>query len=129
MKLIQNQLVLLLISSLLLSSCATGRDLTSNHYIPEWENKIINLPNPSETSSGYWLVRGTQKAGYYLGRTLLIPFAVAGNMLVNAYYIATWPIRWPLRGDKRLIVWYPLFKVGDEVASDFYSKEWNRDLK
>ena len=118
-----------LLFSQILTGCATGRDLTSKHFIPAWENKIVNLPNPTETSSGYWFVKSTQKAGYYLGRSLLIPFAIVGNVLVNTYYIVTWPIRWPLRGDKRLIVWYPIFHVGEEAGSDFYSKEWNKDLK
>ena len=61
-------------------------------------------------------------------RVLLFPFAVLGNIIVNAYYVPTWPIRWFLRGDKRLFIWTPIFHVGEEVGSDFYSKEWNQDL-
>lgn len=102
--------------------------MTSSHYLPEWENKVINLPSPSETSGGYWGAKTAQVAAKTIGRVILFPFAIAGNLIVNAYYITTWPLRWPLRGDKRLIVWYPLFDVGSEVGSDYFSKEWNRDL-
>jgi hypothetical protein len=111
-----------------LSACATGRNISSPHYLPEWENQVFNAPSPSETSAGFWTVKAVEKISYGIGRALLIPFAVAGNIAMNAYYIVTWPIRWPLRGDKRLIVWYPLFHVGEDVGSDYYSKEWNRDL-
>ncbi len=110
------------------AGCASGRDITSPAYLPEWENKVINIPNPSETSGGYWAAKTARGISQALGRAILFPFAVLGNIAVNAYLIPTWPIRWLMRGDKRLIVWYPLFKVGEEVESDYYSKEWNRDL-
>ena len=115
-------------TALLAAGCATGRDLTSKHYLPEWENRMINIPSPSETSGGYWAAKSAQKISHGIGRVLLIPFAVLGNVAVNAYFIPTWAIRWLIRGDKRLIVWYPLFDVGQDVGSDYYSKEWNRDL-
>ncbi len=118
-----------LISLLCLGGCATGRDMTSKYYLPEWENKLVNAPNPTETSAGFWVVKATEKTAYVTGRTLLVPFAVVGNVLVNAYLIPTWPIRWAFRGDKRLLVWYPIFHVGTEVGSSEFSKEWNRDLK
>lgn len=110
------------------TGCATGRDLTSPHYIPEWENKVFNFPAPSETSGGQWVVESSAKAAHGIGRTLLIPFALVGNAAVNAYYIPTWPIRSLFRGDKRLLVWRPLWGVGSTVGSDYYSKEWNKDL-
>ena len=44
----------LLLLMLLISGCATGRDITSKHYIPEWENELVNLPAPSESSAGFW---------------------------------------------------------------------------
>ncbi len=116
------------ISLLLLAGCSTGRDLTSPNYIPEWENKLVNFPAPSETSGGRWVLEGSQKVGTGIGNALLFPFAIAGNAAANAYYIPTWPLRAVGRGDKRLIVWHPLFGVGSTVGSDFYSKEWNRDL-
>ena len=108
--------------------CATGRDLTSQHYIPEWENKMFNFPAPSETSAGRWVIQGTQKVGAGIENVLLFPFAVAGNVAVNSYYIPTWPLRLTFRGDKRLLVWSPLFGVGSTAGSDVYSKEWNNDL-
>lgn len=117
-----------LISVLLLAGCATGRDMTSKHYLPEWENKLVNAPNPTETSAGFWVVKATQKTAYFMGRTLLVPFALVGNVLVNAYLIPTWPVRRAFRGDKRLLVWYPIFHVGTDAGSSEFSKEWNRDL-
>ena len=111
-----------------MAGCATGRDLHSSHYIPEWENKFVNFPSPSETSGGQWAVRTSQKTAYAVERTLLFPFAILGNVAVNSYYIPTWPVRWVTRGDKRLLVWQPLFDVGSTAGSDFYSKEWNKDL-
>lgn len=113
---------------LCLTGCSTGRDLTSPHYIPEWENKLINFPSPSDTSGGRWVIESGKKVGKGIENTVLFPFAVAGNAAVNAYYIPTWPLRAIARGDNRLIVWHPLFGVGSTVGSDFYSKEWNTDL-
>lgn len=117
-----------MVAVLLLSGCATGRDLTSENYIPEWENKLFNFPAPSDTSGGRWAMEGARKVGTGIENTLMFPFAIAGNAAVNAYYIPTWPIRAIARGDKRLLVWHPIFGVGSTVGSDFYSKEWNRDL-
>lgn len=108
--------------------CATGRDLTSPHYLPAWENKIIQIPAPSETSGGNWVIESSKKAGKGIEALVLTPFALAGNAALNAYYIPTWPVRAIARGDRRLIVWHPLFKVGAVAGSEFYSKEWNRDL-
>ena len=102
--------------------------MSSPHYLPDWENKIINVPDPSETSGGYWAAKTAQKISSSIGKVILFPFAVLGNVVVNAYLIPTWPFRWLFRGDKRLIVWYPLFHVGEDVASDYYSKAWNKDL-
>ncbi len=114
--------------SLSLSACATGRDLTSANYIPEWENKLFTLPAPSDTTGGRWFIQGSKKLAGGIGNVVLIPFALVGNVAVNAYYIPTWPVRRVIRGDKRLIVWYPIFQVGSTTGSDFYSKEWNNDL-
>ena len=113
---------------IMLAGCATGRDMTSSHFIPQWENKIINLPTPSETTGGYWAIKAAKATGKVIERIIVFPFALVGNIAVNAYYIPTWPLRWMFRGDKRLIVWYPLFDVGEEVGSEYYSKEWNKDL-
>lgn len=113
---------------IMFSGCATGRDLTSPNYLPEWENQLVNFPAPSETSGGRWIAQGTQKAAHGVGNALLFPFAIVGNVAVNSYYVPTWPFRSLFRGDKRLIVWHPLFGVGSTVGSDFYSKEWNYDL-
>ena len=112
----------------ILSACATGRDMTSRHYIPEWENRIINLPKPSETSGGYWASKTVKVTSKGIERLILFPFAVLGNIALNAYSIPTWPFRWIFRGDKRLIVWQPLFHVGEDVGSDSFSKQWNADL-
>ena len=117
-----------LLCILIFGGCATSRNLTSKHYLPEWENKFFNFPNPSETSAGFWAAKTAQKISFGIGRTILFPFAILGNVVVNAYLISTWPLRWIFRGDKRLIVWYPLFGIGDDVGSSYYSKEWNRDL-
>jgi hypothetical protein len=111
-----------------LLGCATGRDITSKHYLPEWENKIVNLPNPSETTGGYWAMKTAQTVSKGTQKVVLFPFAIAGNAAVNAYYIPTWPLRWLARGDRRLIVWYPLFDVGQNTGSDFFTKQWNQDL-
>ena len=121
-------LIFTLILTMLFSGCATSRNLTSKHFLPKWENKIFNFPNPKDTSAGFWAAKTARKVSYGIGRTLLFPFAVLGNVAVNAYLIPTWPFRWLLRGDKRLIVWYPIFHVGEEVDSDTFSKEWNQDL-
>lgn len=123
MKKIVGSLVLLLIFG-----CATGRDITSKHYLPEWKNELINMPAPSETSGGYWTVKAAQKTGEVVGHTILVPFALAGNAAVNAYYIPTWPARWLFRGDKRLIVWHPIFNVGNRVGSRYFTEQWNEDL-
>lgn len=119
---------ILILTAFILNGCATGRNLTSEHYIPEWENKYFTAPNPSETSGGYWAAKTANKIVHGTGRFILIPFALLGNVALNAYYIPTWPVRRLVRGDKRLIVWNPIFHVGEEVHSDFFSKEWNRDL-
>ena len=124
----KNLTALIIFSVIVLNGCATGRDMTSSHYLPEFENKFFNFPNPSETSGGYWAAKTTQKVAHGIGRTILFPFAILANVAVNAYLIPTWPVRWLFRGDKRLLVWYPLFGVGDDVGSSYYSKEWNRDL-
>ena len=113
---------------LITTSCATGRDLTSDNYIPEWENKLFSVPNPSETSSGYWAAKTVKAVGHGVERVLLFPFAILGNVVVNAYYIPTWPFRWLFRGDKRFVVWKPIFSYGEEIGSDYYSKKWNEDL-
>ena len=118
-------LILLVICS---NGCATARNMTSPNYLPDFENKFYNFPNPSETSGGYWAAKTTQKVASGIGHTVLFPFAILGNVVVNAYLVTTWPFRWLFRGDKRLIVWYPLFDVGTDVGSSYYSKEWNRDL-
>lgn len=120
--------IFLAIFILSFSACATGRDLTSPHYLPEWENKVFNFPAPSETSGGRWIAQSSQKVAQGVGNAVLFPFAIVGNIAVNSYYIPTWPIRGLFRGDKRLIVWHPLFGVGNTAGSDFYTKEWNRDL-
>lgn len=114
--------------ALILAGCATGRDMTSPHYLPEWENRVFNVPNPSETSAGFWVVKVSEKVAYGTGRALLIPFALLGNVALNAYLIPTWPFRWLFRGDKRLLVWVPVFHVGEDVGSSEFSKAWNRDL-
>lgn len=121
-------LAIILAFVFLVSGCATSRDVTSAHYLPEWENQIFNFPNPSETSGGMWVSKTVSQTAHFIGKTLLFPFAILGNIAINAYYIPTWPFRWLLRGDKRLIVWQPIFKVGDDVGSDFYSKSWNQDI-
>ena len=118
----------LLLLGFCLAGCSTSRDLTSKHYIPEWKNEFINVPAPTETSGGYWTVKAAQTTGNAVGRTLLVPFAVAGNTAMNAYYVPTWPARWLFRGDKRLLVWYPIFKVGDRVGSSYFTEKWNEDL-
>jgi len=110
------------------SGCATGRNMTSPHYLADYENKIFNLPNPSETSGGYWAAKTARNTATVVGRTLLFPFAVLGNVAVNAYLIPTWPLRWLFRGDKRFIVWLPIFHFGEEVGSTYFSEEWNNDL-
>ncbi|MSR76865.1 MAG: hypothetical protein EXS63_01350 [Candidatus Omnitrophica bacterium] len=120
--------VILILSSLFLNGCATGRNLASSHYLSDEENKFFNFPNPSETSAGYWAVKAARKTAYAVGRTILFPFAILSNGVVNVYLISTWPFRWIFQGDKRLIVWYPLFGVGENVGSSYYSKEWNHDL-
>lgn len=119
---------LFLLVTLIFTSCATGRDLSSPHYLPKWKNNIFNFPSPSETSSGYWVTKTASSIGKGVGRILLFPFAILGNVAVNAYYVPTWPFRWAFRGDKRLLVWYPIFDVGKEVGSSYYSTEWNKDL-
>ena len=111
-----------------LTGCATGRDLTSSHYLPEWENHVFNFPAPSETSGGQWIARSTGKVAHGIGHILLFPFAIVGNVAVNAYYIPTWPVRGLVRGDKRLLVWHPVFGVGSTAGSDYFTKEWNNDL-
>ncbi len=118
-------LALLILAGLVCGGCANGRDLTSEHYLPEWENKLVTFPNPSETSGGQWAVRGTQAAAKGVENTIRVPLAIAGNAAIQAYYIPTWPLRAIVRGDKRLIVWHPLFKVGENAGSDFFSSEWN----
>lgn len=116
---------LLLLAGLFLAGCATSRDLTSGHYLPEWENQLVTFPNPSETSGGQWAVNSTRAAAKGVETSVRIPLAVAGNAAMHAYYIPTWPLRAVFRGDKRLIVWHPLFKVGENAGSDFFSSEWN----
>lgn len=123
-----NILVYSLFTALFISGCATGRDMTSSNYLPKWENQIINLPDPSETSGGYWAAKTAQNVTKGVGKVILFPFAILGNVAVNAYLIPTWPLRWAIRGDKRLLVWYPIFHVGEETGSDYFSKEWNKDL-
>ncbi len=110
------------------TGCSTSRDLRSSHYLPDWENRLFTFPSPSETSGGYWAVKAARATGQGIGHLLLFPFALAANLALNAYYIITWPVRWPLRGDKRLIVWHPLFASGEKVGSRYFSKEWNEDL-
>lgn len=102
--------------------------MTSPHYIPDWENRLINFKAASDTSGGYWVVKTAETTSKGIGKLLLFPFALAGNVVVNAYYVVTWPFRWVIREDKRLIVWHPLFGVGNNVASEHYSDAWNRDL-
>ncbi len=122
------KIVPVLVLLTVLTGCATGRDLTSEHYLPEWENKYFTVPSPSETSAGYWAAKTADKVAYGTERVILTPFAFLGNVALNAYYIPTWPVRRLFRGDKRLVVWEPIFHVGEEVHSDFFSKEWNKDL-
>lgn len=124
----QTRLIILPLAILFLSGCATGRDMTSKHYLPEWENHILNFPNPSSTSAGYWAKSTAHQVSHRTEQVILFPFAVLGNIAVNAYMIPTWPFRWAIRGDKRLIVWYPLFHVGEEMGSPAFSKQWNDDL-
>ena len=119
---------LILLISILVSGCATGRNMTSSNYIPEWENRIFNFKAASDTSGGRWAIKTAETTANGVGKLLLFPFALAGNVVVNAYYVVTWPFRWAIRGDKRLIVWHPLFGVGNDVASEYYSDAWNRDL-
>lgn len=102
--------------------------MTSDHYLPDFENRIFNFPSPSETSGGMWAAKSVNKTTEMIGKTLAVPFAILGNVLINAYYIPTWPLRWLIRGDKRLVVWHPIFHVGDEVGSDYFSSEWNKDI-
>ncbi len=111
--------------ALVLSGCATGRDLTSEHYLPEWENQLVTFPNPSESSGGQWAVRSSRAAAKGVETTVRVPLALAGNTALHAYYIPTWPLRALFKGDKRLIVWHPILKVGENPGSDFYSSEWN----
>ena len=118
----------LFILMFLMSGCSTGRDITSKRYLPIWENRVINFPAPTETSGGYWTVQAAKKTGDAVGSTILFPFAVLGNTAVNAYYIPTWPVRWAVRGDKRLIVWYPIFDVGQHTGSRYFTEQWNEDL-
>ena len=113
---------------LLAAGCATGRDMTSKNYLPEWENQLVYFPNPSETSGGQWAVKGGGMVAKGVEETIRLPLAVAGNVALNAYYIPTWPLRWTFRGDKRLIVWQPLFQVGESAGSHYFSQEWNQDL-
>ena len=125
---IMKKAIWLLIFLQLLSSCATARKMSSPHYLPEWQNRFFTFPNPSETTGGYWAVKAASATGKGIAHLLLFPLALAGNLVVNTYYIVTWPVRWPLRGDKRLLVWYPLFARGDKVGSRYFSREWNEDL-
>ena len=118
-------LILILVT---LAGCSTSRDLSSSHYLPAWENRLFTFPSPSETTGGYWAAKAASATGKGIGHLLLFPFALAGNLVINAYYIVTWPIRYPLCGDKRLIVWYPLFSKGDQTGSRYFSKQWNEDL-
>lgn len=110
------------------AGCASPRDLSSPHYLPPWENRLFSVPSPSETSAGYWAVKAAHGTGKVLGHLLLFPIALGGNLLINAWFIVSWPVRWPLHGDKRLIVWYPLFSRGEKAGSRYFSKEWNEDL-
>lgn len=112
----------------LILGCATGRNLASPHYIPEWENRLVTFPSPSETSGGYWAAKTVKTVGKGMEQLILFPAAVVGNTALNAYYIPTWPARRLWKGDRRLIVWHPLFKAGQSTGSDYFSKEWNRDL-
>ena len=120
--------LLLIVPALLVLGCATNRTLTSKHYLPEWENQLIYLPNPSESSGGQWAIKGGQAIASGVEQTVRVPLAVAGNAAVNAYYVPTWPFRWAFRGDKRLIVWRPIFSVGESAGSKHFSSEWNQDL-
>ena len=108
--------------------CSTSRDLTSSNYLPEWKNKLIYLPSPSDSSAGYWAKKSASAVEKGLERIILFPFALIGNVAVNAYFITTWPFRALFMGDKRLIVWYPLFHVGESVESSYFSEQWNQDL-
>ena len=117
-----------MVLALILNGCGTGRDLASRHYIPEWDNRAFSIPAPSKTSAEYWVNQSVQKVGKGVGHVLLFPFALLGNILINAYYIPTWPVRRILRGDKRFIVWRPLFGYGEEVRSSYFSEMWNRGL-
>lgn len=119
---------LLFILLFFLAGCATSRTLTSEHYLPEWENRLIYLPNPSESSGGQWAINGGKAVAAGVEQTVRVPLAIAGNAAINAYYIPTWPFRWAFRGDKRLIVWHPVFSVGQSVGSKHFSSEWNQDL-
>jgi len=113
---------------ILITGCATGRNLTSSHYIPEWENRLIKFKSASDTSGGYWAVKTAQMASKGIGKIFVFPFALVSNIVVNTYFVATWPLRRVFMGDKRLIIWYPLFGAGNTGGSAYYSNEWNRDL-
>lgn len=116
---------LLLISCI---GCASGKDITSKHYLPEWQNHLFTFPAPSESSGGGWVVQSAKGVATGVKEVTRLPFSLAGNTALNAYYIPTWPFRWWIRGDKRLIVWYPLFETGQKTGSRYFTKEWNQDL-
>ena len=123
-----NKSIVSILIVLFLSGCATNRDLSSPHYLPDWENRLFTFPSPSETSGGYWAVKAARATGQGIGGLLLFPFALGGNLAINTYSIVTWPFRWTFTGDKRLIVWYPLFHSGEKAGSRYFSEEWNEDL-
>ncbi len=123
----RNRLVTILLLTVL-SGCATNRTLTSKHYLPDWENRFIYLPNPSESSGGQWAVKGGKAVAAGVEQTVRVPLAIVGNVAINSYYVPTWPFRWAFRGDKRFIVWQPVFSVGESVGSSYFSSEWNQDL-
>jgi hypothetical protein len=124
----QKRAILIVPLLLMLAGCATNRSLTSKHYLPDWENQLIYLPNASESSGGQWAVKGGKAVASGVEHTVRVPLALAGNAAVNAYYIPTWPFRWAFRGDKRLIVWRPILSVGESAGSKYFSSEWNQDL-
>ena len=119
---------LLTLACLLPLGCATGKDMSSEHFLPEWKNRLVYLPNPSESSGGYWARKAAHQIAKGIERTVFFPFAIAGNVAANAYFIPTWPFRYFIRGDKRLIVWYPMFHVGEDAPSEYFSQQWNQDL-
>lgn len=121
-------ILFLLIGALLVSGCATGRDFTSERYLPEWENQVLSFPAPNETSAGYWAEKTVEGIGKTLARIVLTPPAILGNALINLYYIPTWPLRWLLRGDKRLIVWHDMFHNEYEIGSAEFAEVWTADL-